>query len=48
MCTISSINLRNINFKDDNFDNCDPKIISHVKLMAWYNRFKQPKACKKR
>ena len=31
---------------DLNFDEDDPEIIIHVRLMAWYNRFKQSKACK--
>ena len=45
---LNSITLYNINFDDDNFVACDPETISHIRLMAWYNRFKQRKACKKR
>ena len=45
---LNSVNLNNVNLVDDNFDNYDPKTINHVKLMAWYNRFKQCKAHKNR
>ena len=43
-----SINLNNVNPDDVNFDDYDPKTINHVRLMAWYNRYKQHKAFKKR
>ena len=44
---LNSKNLHNVNLDDDNFDDCDPKTINQVRLMAWYNRYKQHKACKK-
>ena len=44
---LNSINLNNINPDDDDFDNFDPETINHVRLMAWYNRYKQRKAYKK-
>ena len=40
--------LDNINLDDNNFGDCDPETINHVRLMAWYNRFKQHKACEKK
>ena len=40
--------LDNINLDDNNFDDCDLETINHVRLMAWYNRFKQHKACEKK
>ena len=45
---LDSIILNNINLDDDNFDNCDPETINHGRHMAWYNRYKQHKTCKKR
>ena len=39
--------LDNINLDDNNFDDCDLET-NHVRLMAWYNRFKQHKACEKK
>ena len=44
---LNSINLNNVNLDDDNFDDCDPETCNHVRLMVWYNRNKQHKACKK-
>ena len=44
---LNSRTLHNINLDDNNFDDCDTETINHVKLMGWYNRFKQGKACKK-
>ena len=41
------IDLDNINLDDDNFDEDALETIIHVRLMAWCNRFKQRKACKK-
>ena len=38
-----SISLTNVNF-----DDCDPESINHVRLKAWYDRYKQRKALKKR
>ena len=37
---LNSITLDNINFDDDHFDYCDP----HVRLIVWYNKYKQRKA----
>ena len=34
-------------YDDENFDDCDPESINHVKLMAWYITYKQHKTCKK-
>ena len=39
--------LNNINLNADNFGEDDPETIIHVRLMAWCNRFKQRKTCKK-
>ena len=44
---LNSITLYSINLDDDNFDDCDPETICHVRLTAWYNRYKQRKASKK-
>ena len=41
---ILSVNLNNINLDDDNFYEDDPKSIIHVRLLPWYNKFKQCKA----
>ena len=38
-----SISLTNVNF-----DDCDPETINHVRLKAWYDRYKQRKALKKK
>ena len=43
----NSINLNNISLGDDKFDDCDPKAVNHIRLMVWYIRFEQSKACKK-
>ena len=32
--------LNNVNFDYDDLDDCNPKIINHVRLMSWYNRYK--------
>ena len=44
---LNTINFDNIDLDNDNFDEGDPKINIHVRLMAWCNRYKQCKACKK-
>ena len=44
---LNSINLNNINRDKNNFDDCDPKTINHIRLMTWYNRFKQHNGYKK-
>ena len=41
---ILSVNLNNINLDDGNFYEDDPKSIIHVRLLPWYNKFKQRKA----
>ena len=46
MCLVI-IDLNNINF-DDNFDEDDPINIVFVRDIAWCNRFKQHKTCKKK
>ena len=40
-----TIDLNNINFDDDNFDEDDPTNNVYVRLVTWCNRFKQRKAC---
>ena len=44
---IISVDLNNINLDDAYFDKDNPKSIIVVKLMAWCNRLKQRKSCKK-
>ena len=44
---LNSITLDNINLDDNNFDYWDTETISHIKLMAEHNRYKQLKASKK-
>ena len=38
----------NIDFDDNNFDKDDPANIVPVRIIAWCDRFKQRKACRKR
>ena len=45
---LNAIVLNNINLDDDDFDEDDPTSIVLFRLIAWCNRFKQCKACKKR
>ena len=45
--SLNSITLDNINLDDNNFDYWDTETISHIKLMAEHNRYKQLKASKK-
>ena len=45
--TFRSLNLKNISLDDDIFDDYDPEIISHIRFMTWYDKFKEHKACKK-
>ena len=40
---ILSVDLNNINLDDGNFDEDDSETITHVRFMAWCNRFKQRK-----
>ena len=44
---ILSVDLNNINFNDVKFDENDPETIIHVRHIAWRNRYKQRKSCKK-
>ena len=44
---LESINLNKINLDDSKFDDSDPETINHVRLIAWYNKFKQRNICKK-
>ena len=44
---INSLDLNNINLDDASFDEDNPKTIIDIKPMAWPNRPKQRKACKK-
>ena len=43
----NSINLNKISLDDDNFEDCDPKTMNYVRLMAWYDRYKSFKTRKK-
>lgn len=45
---LNIVTLDSNNLDDNNFDNVDPEIINHIKLMGWYNRFNQGKARKER
>ena len=45
---LNSVIMNNINLDDDDFGDCDPETINHGRLMAWYNRYKQHKKCKKK
>ena len=45
---LNSISLSNTNLVEEKFDDGDPETINHFRLMAWYNKHKQHKACKKR
>lgn len=44
--SLAVITLDNINFYDNNFQDCYSNTINHVKLMGWYNRYNQRKASK--
>ena len=44
---LANVDLNNISLDNDNFDDNDPKIIIHIRLMAQCNEYKQSKACKK-
>ena len=44
---ILSVDLDKINLGDINFGEDDPKTVIHVRVMAWHNRYKQHKSCKK-
>ena len=46
--SLAVITLDNINFYDNNFEDCYSDTINHVKRMGWYNRYNQRKASKKR
>ena len=44
---LTTMHFNNINLDDDNFDDDDPKTISHVRRIAWCDRYKQCKSCKR-
>ena len=44
---LNTIDLNNINLGNEKFDEDDPETVIHIRLMAWCNRYKQRKACKK-
>ena len=44
---ILSVDLNNINLDNDNFYEDNPENFILVRFMAWCNRYKQHKACKK-
>ena len=37
----------NVNIDDNNCDNDGPETVIHVRLMVWYNKYRQRKANKK-
>ena len=39
--------LGNVNLEDEYFNYCDPETINHVKIVGWYNKYKQCKTAKK-
>ena len=43
----NSVILGNINLDDEHFDYCDSETINHVRLMSWYDKYKQRKVSKK-
>ena len=45
---ILSVDLDKTNLNDVNFDEDNPETISHVRLLAWRNKFEKHKALKKR
>ena len=45
---LNSIRFNNVNLDDDSFDHLDPKTINYIRLMAWYNIYKQQKMCEKK
>ena len=45
---LATIDLNNFNLDDDNYDEYDHKTIAFFRRIAWCNRFKQCKACKRR
>ena len=44
----NSIIIDNIILDNGYFDYCDPKTINHVRLIGWYDKYKQSKASKKK
>ena len=44
---LHTIGLNNISLNDNNFGNKDPETIINVRLLAWCNKDKQCKVCKK-
>ena len=45
--SIITFRSNDINIDDNSFDKEDPEASFHVTFMAWSNRFKQHKTCKK-
>ena len=45
---VNSMNLNNVNLDDDIFDDYNPEAIDHIRIMAWYDKYKQHQPCKKR
>ena len=44
----NSIILNNINLGNDTFNDRDSETINHFRIVTWYNRFKQHKACEEK
>ena len=44
---ILSVGLNNINLDDASFNEDDPKVIIHFRLLAWHNKFENVKHLKK-
>ena len=44
---LNSTSLFHINLDDESFDHCDLETITPVRLIGWYNKFKQRKVLKK-
>ena len=42
-----NVGVNNVSLDDDNFGDDDPKTMNHVGQMAWFNKYKHCKACKK-
>ena len=43
----NSVFLDSINLDNEYFDCCDLETVIHVRLMGWYNKYKQHKTSKK-
>ena len=40
--------INNVRLNDDNFDDDDPELIIHDRLIAWYSRYNKHKVWKKK